>query len=315
LAIGIVLSAQNIEPSFFEDTKYKQLTLTFPNGSQLIGLPANPRTARGCSGNVTLDEFGHHHDSRAIWQAVHPLALMWGYYLRIISTPNGLQGEYSRIWTGAEKLGAELIEQELRKGNDPVADDWSRHLINIDDASAQGHPVDVAKCREMAGDEDTFQQEYMCKFLDEAYAWLPYSLLDHCTHKDATIYWDSTQKPAGPIWAGLDIGRKHDLTTLWLNEQRGDVHTTRGVLAMKGETFNAQKQTVQNVMPFVSMLNGDETGIGAQLMEELVEYWGESRVEGISFTGDRPAKLATKLRSALEQERLWLPDDAALATG
>jgi phage FluMu gp28-like protein len=309
LMIGISMTSRNLDADFFEDTKYKQLTLSFPNGSKLVGLPANPRTARGCSGNVTLDEFAHHHDAKTIWQAVHPLAVTWKYFLHAISTPNGLQGEFARIWTGKDNLGPDEIERLIRAGQIPIGDNWSRHLINIEDAAAQGHPVNVEQCREMAGDEDTFQQEYMCKFLDEAYAWLPYSLLESATHQSAVIHWDATQKPAGPVWAGFDVGRKHDLSVLWLNEQRGMIHTTRGIIAMDRLPFSQQRGMVWDVMPHVSRINIDQNGIGAQLAEETVDYWGTHRAEGISSSGTVPAKLATKLRGVLERGELLIPDD------
>jgi hypothetical protein len=45
------------------------------------------------------------------------------------------------------------------------------------------------------------------------------------------------------------------------------------------------------------------------MSEEAIDYWGESRVEGISFTGDRPAKLATKVRAKMEKGHFLLPDD------
>ncbi|MGC2108642.1 MAG: terminase family protein [Candidatus Korobacteraceae bacterium] len=47
-----------------------QQRISFPNGSRIIALPANPRTARGYPGNAILDEFGHHEDSYAIWAAI-----------------------------------------------------------------------------------------------------------------------------------------------------------------------------------------------------------------------------------------------------
>jgi len=51
-ACGLV--ARSVESQFFEGTSIKQLEVRFPNGSVIYGLPANPDTARGYSGNVTL---------------------------------------------------------------------------------------------------------------------------------------------------------------------------------------------------------------------------------------------------------------------
>jgi phage FluMu gp28-like protein len=55
--------------SFFEQTQVRQHAVKFPNGSRIIGLPANPDTARGYTGNMILDEFAFHQQDRAIWAA------------------------------------------------------------------------------------------------------------------------------------------------------------------------------------------------------------------------------------------------------
>src|SRR5438876_9582785 len=51
-SLGIV--AQAFESSFFEGTTIKQLETRFANGSVIYGLSANPDTARGYCGRVTL---------------------------------------------------------------------------------------------------------------------------------------------------------------------------------------------------------------------------------------------------------------------
>src|SRR5438034_7015854 len=87
---GIV--ARACESSFFEGTMIKQLEARFPNGSVIYGLPANPDTARGYSGHVTLDEFAFHADAEKIYAALYPTVTR-GYNLEGISTPNGQQGK------------------------------------------------------------------------------------------------------------------------------------------------------------------------------------------------------------------------------
>lgn len=297
-----------VEHPLFRKIRYKQLTIHFPNGCKLIGLPANPVTARGCSGNVTLDEMAHHHDAAKIWKAVFPVTT-WGYSLHIISTPNGNQGEYARIWTSNGAYRPEEMEDLARKGLRTVGDGWSRHWVDVHTAAEQGHPVDVDQCRQLAGDDETWQQEYCCQFLDEAHAWLPYDLLDRRTHPECSIYFDHTQRPAGPVWVGMDIGRKRDLSVIWLNEQRGKEQWTRGVIAMGKTAFDVQEKALWDLMPMARRACIDETGIGAMMAERAVDKWGSNAVEGIGFTGDRPGLLATKLKRALETNELWIPDD------
>lgn len=288
--------------------RYKRLTITLPNGSQLIGLPANARTARGCSGNLTLDEFAWHIDAALIWQAVAAFST-WGYHIHIISTPNGQQGEFYRIWTSNEKWAVEDVEEQVRLCRQ-LGDEWSRHLVNVYDAKLAGHPVDIDKAREIAGTEENWQQEYLCRFLDEATAWLTYRLIEGATSAKATTWWDSAIPPSGPMWAGFDVGRKRDLSVIWINEQRGPVHWTRGVITMKATKFIDQKKTLWDVMREgkVRRLAIDTNGIGAQLGEEAEEYWGETRVEQCNLTIDLWAILAAKIKKHLEQKTFLVPD-------
>ncbi|HZP02852.1 MAG TPA: terminase family protein, partial [Terriglobia bacterium] len=91
---GIVARAS--ESTFFEGTMIKQLESRFSNGSVIYGLPANPDTARGYSGNVTLDEFAFHADADKIYAALFP-TITRGYGLEVISTPNGQQGKFYEL--------------------------------------------------------------------------------------------------------------------------------------------------------------------------------------------------------------------------
>ncbi len=88
--------ARACESSFFEGTLIKQLEVRFANGSVIYGLPANPDTARGYSGNVTLDEFAFHADADKIYAALFP-TITRGYCLEVISTPNGQQGKFYEL--------------------------------------------------------------------------------------------------------------------------------------------------------------------------------------------------------------------------
>lgn len=308
MVMGLALSHNALVSSFFEDTKFQQLTLTLPNGSKLIGLPANPRTARGIVGNLTLDEYAHHLNAKEIWKGVAPAAT-WGYSIHVISTPNGRQGDYYDIWTHNGEHEPERIEAELKAGRDPCSDNWSRHFVDVYRAIADGHPITEAKARELARTEDIFQQEYCGKFLDEAAQWIPFELLERCTRRDIDASLDLSQRPAGPVHGGMDIGRKRDLTVIWLNEQRGAVQWPVGLIRLRKARWKAQEQALDSVMPLARRMCIDETGIGHHLAESAQEKWGESVVEPVSFAGKTPALLASLVRQHLEQETQVLPDD------
>ena len=67
-------------------------------------LAANPRTARGFSGDLILDEFAFHEDSAAIWEAAEPiLASNPDFLCRIASTGNGKHNLFYRMTAGVNR--------------------------------------------------------------------------------------------------------------------------------------------------------------------------------------------------------------------
>ena len=110
---GIV--AQAFESTFFEGASQKQLEVRLPNGSVIYGLPSNPDTARGYSGNVTLDEFAFHADAAKIYAALFP-TITRGYSLEVISTPNGQQGKFYELAKCAGLVGEKQNLSLLPRG-------------------------------------------------------------------------------------------------------------------------------------------------------------------------------------------------------
>jgi len=310
LAMGQLFTHDEDAVFKFERVKYRAQVITFPNGSQIIALPACGRTARGASGNLVLDEFAHHVDAAAIWTAVNAI-LTWGFHVHVISTPNGQQGEFFAIWTNDRQRIPEAIEDDIRAGRDPLPGDiWSRHLVNIHDAKADGHPVDIEVQRQLARTDSNWQQEYLCQFLDESFAWLPYSLIDACTTARATLEFDSTQPPTGPLYQGYDVGRKHDLAVLWINEQLSDEKTiTRAVITLEQQRFAVQQRVLFDSCGQATRTHIDAQGIGAQLAEQATERFGEQRVEGIASNNASNARLASHMREHFEKNWIEIPDD------
>ena len=74
---------------FWGDTSIRKMELRLPGGVRVIGLPANPMTARGFTGDVLLDEFAMHRDDEAIWAALFPSLLRGEGELDVASTPRG----------------------------------------------------------------------------------------------------------------------------------------------------------------------------------------------------------------------------------
>src|SRR5208337_3087460 len=198
--------ARACESTFFEGTLIKQLEVRFANGSVIYGLPANPDTARGYSGNVTLDEFAFHSDADKIYTALFP-TITRGYCLEVISTPNGQQGKFYEIAkaaglveSGDREIGrsGELSKTENRNSKletrgdfrisnfeFPAQSIWSAHSCDIYEAIRQGLNIDLQVLRAGCDDETTWQQEYCCQFVSIAENFIPPALVGQCVTAEA----------------------------------------------------------------------------------------------------------------------------------
>ncbi len=292
------VAARTMETSYMEGTQVKQLEVKFPNGSAIYGLPANPDTARGYTGNVTLDEFAFHSDSRKIFTALYP-TITRGYGLEIISTPNGQQGQYFELAKAAGLVAGYPRRADCR---------WSAHRVRLEDAARQGLKVDVRLLRQGVEDEETWQQEFECVFLSDAANYIPLDLITACQSEQATTYLPADWRPAGALFMGVDVGRKRDLTVAWLIEQLGDVGWTRAVVVLRGTDFQTQEQAICDLMECgVRRAAIDQTGLGMMLAERLAKRYG-SRVEPVSFTAQCKERLAPQIKALFEQRRLRIPD-------
>ena len=260
-----------------------------PNGSRIISLPANPDTSRGFSGHVFLDEFAFHRDSRAIWRALYPTVTR-GYKIRITSTPQGKQNMFYELWAHNER--------------------FSKHKTDIYAAAHEGLPVDVVELRAGVGDPDAWEQEYECTFLDEATAYITYEMIAECEHEDAgkeAVEALGEKSETKERYLGMDIGRKKDLSVIWLNERVGDVEWTRAVQVLEKAPFRMQREALFACLPHVRRACIDATGLGMQLAEEAQERFGAHKVEAVTFTGAVKEDLAVSLRRRFEDRLIRVP--------
>lgn len=271
----------------------KALEITLPGGSRITALPANPDTARGFSANVLLDEFAFHADSRKIWQALFPV-ISAGHKLRVISTPNGKGNKFYELMT-----------------DQALAAIWSRHIVAIHAAVAQGLPRNIAELKAGINDADAWAQEYELQWLDEASAWLDYDLINRCEDDAATISPAVIPANAGiqPLaYLGVDIATRHDLFVIWVLEAVGDVLWTREVITRPHISFAEQEALLDGCFNRyrVARCCMDQTGMGEKPVEDARRRHG-SRVEGVLFTSASKQHLATVAKDAFEDRKVRIP--------
>lgn len=292
-AIGHVCDV--LESDFkIDDRDYKLLELNLPNGSRIIGLPANPDTARGFSGNVVLDEFAFHGDSRKIWTALYP-TITRGYKIRVISTPNGKSGKFYELYSGDNR--------------------WSKHEVGIYKAVKDGLPIDIDELREGCDGEEDWLQEYCCEFLDEGSAFLSYELITGCENEEHTSsILPDYFKATGDLYLGMDIGRKKDLSVIWLWEKLGDTFYTRAVQELAKMKFRDQKSILYEYLQLPNLRRAciDCTGIGANLAEDAQLDYGQSRVEAVTFSNASKGEMAVNIKQVFEDKQARIPISKAI---
>lgn len=283
LGISDILTDDKKTEAGFE---YKVHTIRFPGGSEIIAVPANPDTLRGYTGNLLLDEFAFHLDSRKIWAAVFPI-IRAEYLLRIASTGNGKGNKF----------------YELATINDPV---WSIHKVTIVDAVNAGLPFDLDVQRRALNDEDAWAQEYMLEWLDEASAWLDYDLINSVEAEgagDPRLYND------GLCYSGEDIGLRRDLWVMWVVEKVGDVLWTREIRTLRRAQFIEHDRARDELFAKYRILRHcmDQTGMGEKPVEDAKRRHGDLRVEGVLFTAQSKLLLATVGKTAFQDKKIRIP--------
>ncbi len=266
-------------------------------GVRIIALPANPQTARGFSGDVFLDEFAMHGDDAAVWAALFPSLLRGHGELDVASTPRGCSNLFYRLATNER---------------------FCHSTVTLAAAAAQGLETDMAALREAVDSEEIWRQEFCCEFVDEAGSFMPYELIRSCQDAgiDTDIDWAALGRRDLDVYAGVDIGRRHDLTALWLWRRDGRALVTCGVAVMANAPFREQAALLERVLvqPSVRRLAIDATGMGLMLAEELERAHGGHRVEAVNMSAGRKSQLAGGLRVMAERGLLRIPADAAIGT-
>jgi phage FluMu gp28-like protein len=278
---------------FVDGVEIKQSVIHLPsNRSRAVFLPANPDTARGYTGNVLADEFALHKQAKQIYAAVFP-SLTRGYRLSIGSTPFGESGMFWELFT--------------------KTNGFSKHQTTIYEAVEQGLQADIEMLRGGCTDDDIWEQEYCCKFISDATSWITWEQITDAESTGASVELPEYFIPTGELYLGGDIGRHKDLTVLCLLEKIGDVYWVRAIIRMRGVTFKVQREKIEWLMETYRIRRycQDATGLGMQLAEEITTKFGESRSEGVTFTGLVKEDMAVRTRRMYEDKKLRTPDERA----
>ena len=302
-----------------DDSGHTAFSLRFANGLRIHSMSSNPDAQAGKRGSRVLDEFALHPDPRKLYSVAYPGITWSSSGMEIFSTHRGSQNYFN-----------ELIREINERGN-PKG--FSFHRVTLQDALEDGFlyklqskltPDDLRIQMDEAdyynfiragcADEESFLQEFCCVPADDNTAFLPYDLIAGCEYREGESWESDLVDCKNPLFIGVDVGREHDLTIIWLIEQVGSVNFTRRVIEMSKETFDSQEHALYSLLqlPAVRRCCIDQSGLGRQFAERAAKKFGAYKVEGISFTQATKEELAYPVRTAFEDRTIKVPFSNAI---
>jgi phage FluMu gp28-like protein len=183
---------------------------------------------------------------------------------------------------------------------------------------------------------EDFQQEYECNWVDvqaSYFTWEELAKAQRHSQSGGHRFWRAKtpgevqkvlrgvasliklRKGEGIIYAGMDIGRRRDLTEILLLMLDGRKNLwVRGIISLTQIPFQEQFNVVQQVFDSlpVAKFMIDQTGIGMQLAEDLVRRY-PNKAEGVMFTAPIKESMAVGVKIRLQKETLLLPADRDLS--
>lgn len=320
--------------------------------SRIKILAANPRTARGFSGDLILDEFAFHEDSQAIWEAAEPiLASNKDFLCRIASTGNGKHNLFYHF--AARAPGHDGVDAQLPPGGNCLEYSRNGHVLSrvtrtlsfyfgqkVFDPKTR-EEIRPAEARMRAIDKRAYDQNYECAFADECLTLLSEELINAAERENVGVICEQDWNPDalarlkeanGNIYAGFDVARRGDLSVISVLEKVDGVMIVRAILRMRNLRLPEQQARLGELcrLPRFHRAAIDMTGLGLGLVEFAQEEFGASKIRGVNFASMVPATravqaegrkretvrvteaMAMELLQAYEERRIQHPADEQL---
>ncbi len=296
--------SQRVKFRHHDDTEleYTRLTIQLPNGSKVVGLPASADTVMGITGSVYGDEFALHRDSREMYGRLFPVISRRAEYEMVLtSTPRGTGNKFYEIMTATD------YEDIFLRLTVDIFKAVQQGLVLFD---YKGNPIKdaegIERLRRALKDPDMWDEEYLCKFIDDVLNLLTYEMIGRCEKlhdvdgKPYTILELSGDfDPArgdlakqligftrgGPLFLGFDQARSRNLSVIWIDEELNAQLWQRALIVMEAKDFEFQEAVLWQflAMPQVKKAGIDATGLGMRTAERSATRFG-SKVVPINFS-------------------------------
>ena len=307
--INAVLGTEYIDLSLATTEKVE-----LPNGKRITTLSSSPAALRGKDGIIILDEVASRDDQQELMTAAQGCLIQKGK-LYLLSTHNGPSTVFFNIANAAPANG------------------WSKHKVTLMDALDDGYAVRFAKhyahlgtkeaineafvkeIKQITLNDAQYRQEYLCE---------PLSLqsLVRPEDYDAVALWDvddqlDANHVYNPLHIGIDVGRTHDKTVVWIAEEWENVKATNEwdrydyktvcVRTIHNMTIPEQWEIIAPILshPSVSTMSIDQGTVGRSLADLVQEHYPFAKL--LTFTAPLKAKMAERINGFVQYKRLSMP--------
>jgi len=281
-AVGLSMTDDTVE---YADMRFEVSVKVKGQTGRIKVLAANPRTARGFSGDLILDEFAFHEDSNAIWAAAEPiLSSNPDFLCRIASTGNGTSNMFYRMATeGFFKVSRVRRSDAYRMG------------VKIYDARTR-KPITPDEARAQALDKAEYDQNYECAFASESGALLTWNMINAASLGSENVFEDGLPDgfldalpESANIYGGMDVACTHDFSVVALFQKVGSSLVGLATVRIKQARLPAQKEALRPILrnKRVVRIAIDASGIGLGLVQDMEDEF-PGKVEGVNFATTEP---------------------------
>jgi len=305
-AFGLVIEGDEVER---DGTNPQALItskkITLSNGSTIRGVPGLPRTLRGDTGNLIIDEGDHIENPQEFMRAVIGIVaneMSGKKQLRFITTPLGKNSP------------------SYKYANDPT---WTTRIVNIWQAVLMGIKQNPHRLRKLYGDDlEGWMQEMLCVWLDAASVLLPYELIASCESLEASEHDTPEMLALSPLRkvAGIDFGRVSDPTVMTTALNGMSINIVRSIIELRNTSTPVQLDILSPTIELCEIVEVDYTGPGIGFGDLAVQRFGEYKPSEHKFgkiklvTTTLPIKrvMYPRLRTAFEQRNIRIPISSKL---
>lgn len=284
--------------------------ITLSNRRKIRGCPGLPRTLRGDTANLYIDEGDWIENAQEFMRAT----------IGIVANEEGGRKQIRFITTPAGKNSPSHDFVHANSTADERAQGlaWSSRVINIWQAVLMGLKQNPHRLSKLYGDDlEGWMQEMLCVWLDASSVLLPYDLIATCESLEASEHDTPEMLALSPLRkvAGIDFGRVSDPTVMTTALNGPGINIVRSIVELKNVSTPVQLETLHPYMALCDIVEIDYTGPGIGFGDLAVREFGEYKPSEHKFgkiklvTTTLPVKrvMYPRLRAAFEKRAIRIP--------